>query len=97
MPYSTDAYKLACPGCNSTTSDVARGYRETGRCPKCGLSGEILHEIWRVRESHATAEAKEQFEEMAARAGKAEAEARVLRHRLERVQEAADGGYDHEL
>jgi hypothetical protein len=84
MPYDIDAYKFTCPGCNSTTSDVARGYREIGKCPNCGLDVAVLREIWRARESHANDELKARFEEMAARAGVAEAKAAKLERRLER-------------
>lgn len=91
------SYKVTCPGCDTATTDNTRGFIDEGKCPKCGLSLDVLHEINRVRESHATAEVKAQYEEMAARAGRAEAELRVLKHRIERVQEAANGGYDYEL
>ena len=89
-------YKIACPGCGNHTSEIARGYQEEGKCPKCGLSHDVLHEIWRVRESHATADVKQQYEAMAVRAGKAEAEALKLSRRLERIQEAVSGGYDYD-
>lgn len=95
MPYSDDAYKLTCPGCSSTTGEVARGYREEGKCPKCGLSQDVLHEIWRVRESHATAEVKQQYEAMAVRAGLAEAKVVKLELRLERIGEAVNGDFDY--
>lgn len=91
------SYKVTCLGCNTATTDNTRAFLEEGKCPKCGLSLDTLHEINKVRECHATAEVKAQFEEFAVRAGKAEAEVRVLKHRLERVQQAADGGYDYEL
>lgn len=87
-------YKVQCPGCNTHTSEVARGYSEEGKCPACGLSQEVLHEIWRVREGHATAEVKAQFEEMAVRAGKAEAQVLRLTRKLEAVQEALESEHD---
>jgi transcription elongation factor Elf1 len=95
MPYMDDWHKFTCPGCNATTSDVARGYREEGKCPTCGLSQEVLYAVWRVRESHATANVKEEYEAMAVRAGKAEAEVARLTRRLESIKEAVEGGYDH--
>lgn len=89
------SFKIHCPGCGNNTSEVARGYQEEGKCPKCGLSHDALHEIWRAREGHATAELKEQFEAMAVRAGLAEAKVAKLERRLERISEAVNGDYDY--
>jgi hypothetical protein len=95
MPYSTSAYKIDCPGCNSNTSEIANGYRECGRCPNCGLPQSVLQEIWRVRESHATRQVKDEYEAMAVRAGLAEAKVLRLTRRIERIEEAVadDGDY----
>lgn len=82
-------YKFTCPGCNTTTSDNSHGFIDEGKCPTCGLSGEVIHEIWRVRGSHATDEVKARFEELAARAGLAEAKVARLERKLERIREAA--------
>lgn len=90
-------WKFTCPGCQTATTDNSREATESGKCPNCGLSMDVVREIWRVREGHATDEVKARFEELAVRAGKAEAELRIVKHRLERVQEAANGGYDYEL
>lgn len=89
-------YKIHCPGCGGNTTDIARGYQEVGKCPECGLSQDTLHEIWRARESHANDELKAKFEAMAVRAGVAEAKALKLERRLEHVQDAVNGGYDHD-
>jgi hypothetical protein len=87
-------YKIDCPGCGSNTSEVARGYQEEGKCPKCGLSNDALHEIWRARESHANEQLKAQFEAMAVRAGLAEAKALRLERKLERIEKAVAGDGD---
>lgn len=80
--------KYECPSCKSYSSriyDVFEGEYEN--CPNCGLSGEAMREIHRARESHANAEVKAKFEALTVRAGKAEAEAANLRHKLDRIQE----------
>lgn len=87
-------YKIHCPGCNGHTSDIADGYAEQGKCPRCGLSGDVLHEIWHVREGHATQEVKEQYERMAVRAGLAEAEAERLTRKLDAIRDALEGEHD---
>lgn len=94
MPYDDTSYKVHCPGCNGNTSDIARGYREEGKCPVCGLPQEVLREIWRARESHASVELKEQFESMAVRAGKAEAQVRRLTRKVDAVRDALEGEHD---
>jgi hypothetical protein len=89
------SYTITCPGCNGTSSEIARGYREEGKCPECGLSHDVLHEIWRVRESHATEQVKVECEALAVRAGLAEAKALRLERKLERIQEAVDDDGDY--
>jgi hypothetical protein len=88
-------YKFTCPGCQTATSDNSRGFLDEGACPKCGLSGDVIREIWRVRESHATDEVKTQFEQLATRAGVAEAKVLRLERRLERIKEAVDDDGDY--
>lgn len=87
-------YKIHCPGCNGETSEIARGYAEAGKCPRCGLSNDVLEEIWRVRAGHATAEVKEQYEQMTVRAGKAEAEVQRLTRKLNAIRDALESDHD---
>lgn len=79
--------KYECPACKSHTSgiyDAFEGEREA--CPVCGLPGETMREIARVRESHASEELKGRVEALMVRAGKAEAERDALRVKLDRVK-----------
>lgn len=82
--------KFECPSCKSYTSALADVYdhdRYPDQCPTCGLPGETLREIYRVRETHANAEVTKRFEELAIRAGKAEATAANLQSKLDRIHE----------
>lgn len=84
--------KWTCPGCQSHTSriyDVFDGEYEN--CPNCGLSGEVMREIHRVREQHVSAAVAAQFEELALRAGRAEAENAKLTAKLKRIR----GYFEH--
>jgi hypothetical protein len=79
--------KYECPSCKSYTSriyDVFDGEHEA--CPNCGLSGDVMREIRRVREGHASDEVKAQFEELAVRAGKADADAAKYKAKLDRIR-----------
>jgi hypothetical protein len=84
--------KHECPSCKSYTSriyDVFDGEYEN--CPNCGLSGDVMREIHRVQEAHANAEVTAKFEELALRAGKAEAENAKLTAKLKRIR----GYFEH--
>jgi hypothetical protein len=87
-------WKFPCPGCNTHTSDNSRRASEEGKCPACGLSIETIREIWRVREGHANDEVKAQFEQLAVRAGLAEAKGEKLERTLGRIREAMGGDDD---
>ena len=85
--------KANCPACNSHLSalyEVLQGERmyegRADSCPNCGLPGDTIREVARVREGHASAEVKEQAEAAMVRAGKAEAEVAKLRARLDAAQ-----------
>jgi hypothetical protein len=79
--------KHTCPACDSHTSgiyDALHGKRES--CPTCGLPGETMREVERVRETHASEELKAQVEALMVRASKAEAERDGLKVKLDRVK-----------
>ena len=85
--------KATCPACNSYLSalyEVLQGERmyegRADSCPNCGLPGDTIREIAKVRESHASAEVKQQAEDAMVRAGKAEAEVAKIRARLDAAQ-----------
>jgi len=90
--------KFTCPSCQSHLSALAEVYDGDAypdACPTCGLAGETLREIYRVRETHASAEVTAKFEELAVRAGKAEAEATNLKRKLARLRSYL-GAFDWE-
>ncbi len=81
--------KHTCPACQSHLSsiyDVLTEGAHPDACPHCGLPGETLREIHRVREGHANAAVKAEFEALAIRAGRAEAEAAKFKAKLDRIQ-----------
>ena len=79
--------KYECPACKSYTSAIYDAFEgELQGCPVCGLPGETMREIARVRESHASEALKDQVEGLMVRAGKAEAERDALKVKLDRVK-----------
>ena len=84
--------KAECPACKAWTSgvrDAMDGVRDF--CPHCGLSGEVIGGVYAAREALANADLIAKYEAVLVRAGKAEAQARKLRKRLDEVQRAMDG------
>jgi hypothetical protein len=86
--------KLACPGCNTYTSQRLRELAEGKPCSNCGLSADATAEILAVRRVQADENLKAQLEDALIRLGKAETERDALGRRLERIRwafEDADG------
>ena len=84
--------KAECPACKAWTSgvrDAMDGVRDF--CPSCGLSGAVIGEVYAAREALANADLIAKYEAVLVRAGKAEAQARKLRKRLDEVQQAMGG------
>jgi ribosomal protein S27AE len=79
--------KHECPACKSYTSGIYDAlHDEREACPTCGLPGETMREIERVRETHASEEMKGQVEVLVVRTAKAEAERDGLKVKLDRVK-----------
>ena len=84
--------KAECPACKAWTSgvrDAMDGVRDS--CPHCGLAGEVIGGVYAAREALANADLIAKYEAVLVRAGKAEAETRKLRERLDEVQRAMGG------
>lgn len=77
--------KLACPGCNTYTSQRLRELEEGRPCSNCGLSAQATEEILAVYQSQADQKLRDQLTAALLRAGKAEGERDNLRRRLERI------------
>jgi len=81
--------KTECPACKAWTSgvrDAMDGVRDS--CPHCGLPGAVIGEVYAAREALANADLITKYEAVLVRAGKAEAEVRKLRKRLDEVEGA---------
>ena len=84
--------KAECPACKAWTSGVRDAMDGVlGSCPHCGLAGEVIGGVYAAREALANADLIAKYEAVLVRAGKAEAETRKLRKRLDVVQAAMDG------
>ena len=77
---------MTCPGCGAHLSDVLRAYQEGRPCPSCGLSASAATEVLAVQQAQAAERLKDKAAAAAIRAGKAEAEVRTLRYRLDRIK-----------
>lgn len=79
--------KLECPSCKSYLSAIYDAWEgELDQCPSCGLSADVIRDVYRVRESHASAEVVAQFEALAVRAGNAERDAAAAKAKLNRIR-----------
>jgi hypothetical protein len=94
--------KLECPACKAWLSgvhDAAEGRRAA--CPSCGLPGNVIRAVEEARQARADAQLTARLEAALVRAGKAEAEAALLRTYLAAIRKAVedtpappDGEYD---
>jgi hypothetical protein len=89
--------KLACPGCNTYTSQRLKELDEGEPCSSCGLSAQATEEILTVRARWSEGLLREQLEAALIRAGKAEGERDTLRKRLEHVQFALEAALEEDL
>ena len=83
--------KLECPACGAYLSgvyDAMEGMRAA--CPSCNLPGSAIREIEAARKSKADETLKAQHKDALVRAGKAEAEAALLRKHLAAIRKAVD-------
>lgn len=79
--------KAECPACKAWLSgvyDAIEGVRAA--CPSCGLPGNVIREVERVRKAKADSELTAKLEEALVRAGKAEAEAALLREHITAIK-----------
>jgi hypothetical protein len=83
--------KYECPACKAWLSgvyDALEGARAA--CPSCGLPGNVIREVETARKARADAELTAKLEAALVRAGKAEAEAALLREHLRSIKKAVE-------
>jgi nitrate/TMAO reductase-like tetraheme cytochrome c subunit len=83
--------KATCPACQAHLSgvwDAMEGARAA--CPSCGLPGNVIREVEAARKAQADTELTGKLEAALVRAGKAEAEAALLREHLRSVKKAVE-------
>jgi hypothetical protein len=81
--------KAECPACKAWLSgvyDAIKGVRAA--CPSCGLPGNVIREVEAARKAQADADLTEKLEATLVRAGKAEAEAALLREHITAIKNA---------
>ena len=81
--------KAECPACKAWLSgvyDAMEGMRAA--YPSCGLPGNVIREVERARKAQADAELTAKLEAALIRAGKAEAEAALLREHITAIKKA---------
>ncbi len=83
--------KYECPSCKAWLSgvyDAMEGARAA--CPSCGLPGNVIREVEAARKAKADVELTAKLEAALVRAGKAEAEAALLREHLRSIKKAVE-------
>lgn len=83
--------KAECPACKAWLSgvyDAMEGVRAA--CPSCGLPGNIIRDVEAARKAKADADLTAKLEEALVRAGKAEAEASILRRHITAIKKAIE-------
>lgn len=80
--------KMVCPACDSWTSSVGIAFRDGEPCPYCGLPADTARVVIEARARRADEDLVARVLEADQRAVKAEAEAAVLRARLNEVRRA---------
>jgi nitrate/TMAO reductase-like tetraheme cytochrome c subunit len=83
--------KAECPACKAYLSgvyDAAEGIRAA--CPSCNLPGSVIREVFAARQARADAELTGKLEAALVRAGKAEAEAALLRKHITSIKKVVE-------
>lgn len=83
--------KRECPACKAYLSgvyDAMEGARAA--CPSCNLPGSVIREVFAARQAQADAELTAKLEAALVRAGKAEAEAALLREHVRSIKKAVE-------
>jgi hypothetical protein len=80
--------KAECPACKAYLSGVWDAMEYGGKCPACGLSGDVIRNVYEARKSSADKDLIAKYEAAEVRAGKAEAERDDLRRRLDAILQA---------
>ena len=83
--------KAECPACKAWLSgvyDAIEGIRAA--CPSCGLPANVIREVEAARKAKADTELTGKLETALVRAGKAEAEAALLREHLRSIKKAVE-------
>lgn len=77
---------MTCPGCDAHLSSIYQAFERGEPCPNCGLPFDVAEQVVAVRNRVADEKLKADLEAALKRAGKAEAELRIARYRLEQVE-----------
>jgi uncharacterized protein (UPF0212 family) len=83
--------KAECPACKAHLSgvyDAAEGLRAA--CPSCNLPGSVIRAVLAARKSLADTELTAKLEAALVRAGRAEAEAALLRKHITTIKKAVE-------
>lgn len=83
--------KAECPACKAHLSgvyDALEGVRTA--CPSCGLPGSVIREVEAARKARADTELTAKLETALVRAGKAEAEAALLREHIRAIKKVVE-------
>ena len=81
--------KRECPACKAYLSSVYDAMEgAAAACSSCGLPGSAIREVYAARKAQADAELTAKLEAVLVRAGKAEAEAALLREHLAAIKKA---------
>lgn len=80
--------KMDCLGCDSYTSAIYDAYSNGAACPYCGLPAEVTAKVLEARKRGADEDLTQRYQEAEVRAGKAEAEAALLRRHIEQIRRA---------
>jgi len=81
--------KRECPACQAYLSSVYDAMEgAAAACSGCGLPGSAIREVYAARKRDADAELTAKLEEALIRAGRAEAEAALLREHLAAIKKA---------
>jgi hypothetical protein len=88
---------MTCPGCCATLSVITQAFQNDQPCPSCGLSASAAHEVIAVRQRNADEELKAKAADALVKLGRAETELRIVRYRLQRLEDAVKEALTEEV
>ena len=83
--------KAECPACHAWLSGVYDAIEGVcAACPSCGLPGNVIRDVENARKAKADADLTVKLSEALVRAGKAEAEAAILRKHIAVIKKTVE-------